>query len=70
MVGFVIQWICRSTIVHSNTVAPKDQPSINSLKDRQNAEEVYSKSSRETEAVPVHTSRTLQAQQRFPLGIF
>ncbi|XVF60780.1 hypothetical protein PTKIN_Ptkin08bG0076000 [Pterospermum kingtungense] len=58
----------RSTIVHSNTVAPKDQPSISSLKDRQIAEEAYSKSSRETETVPVHESRTLPAQQRIPLA--
>ncbi|XP_022774642.1 mitogen-activated protein kinase 20-like [Durio zibethinus] len=56
----------RSTIVHSNAICPKEQPSINSLKERQNAEEAYSKSSRETEAVPVHLSRTLQAQQRIP----
>ncbi|XWS44468.1 hypothetical protein CRYUN_Cryun15aG0047300 [Craigia yunnanensis] len=60
----------RSTIVHSNTIAPKEQPSINSVKDGQNAEEAYSKSSRETEAVPVHLSRTLQAQQKIPLGMF
>ncbi|XWS44467.1 hypothetical protein CRYUN_Cryun15aG0047300 [Craigia yunnanensis] len=58
----------RSTIVHSNTIAPKEQPSINSVKDGQNAEEAYSKSSRETEAVPVHLSRTLQAQQKIPLA--
>ncbi|XVF14499.1 hypothetical protein REPUB_Repub09cG0065700 [Reevesia pubescens] len=58
----------RSTIVHSNTITPKEQQSINSLKDRQNAEEAYSKSSRETEAVPVHLSRTMQAQQRIPLA--
>ncbi|XWS33012.1 hypothetical protein CRYUN_Cryun22dG0040800 [Craigia yunnanensis] len=58
----------RSTIVHSNTIVPKEQPNINSLKDRQNAEEACSKSSRETEAVPVHLSRTLQAQQRIPIA--
>ncbi|XWS30083.1 hypothetical protein CRYUN_Cryun24cG0087900 [Craigia yunnanensis] len=58
----------RSTIVHSNTIAPKEQPSIISLKNKQNAEESHSKSSRETEVVPVHLSRTLQAQQRIPLA--
>ncbi|XWS41062.1 hypothetical protein CRYUN_Cryun17cG0048200 [Craigia yunnanensis] len=58
----------RSTIVHSNIIAPKEQPSINSLKERKNAEEAYSKSSRETEVVPVHLSRTLQAHQRIPLA--
>ncbi|XP_021275160.1 mitogen-activated protein kinase 20 isoform X1 [Herrania umbratica] len=58
----------RSTIVHSNTIPPKEQPSINSFKDRQNAEDAFSKSSRETEAVPVHLSRSLQAQQRIPLA--
>ncbi|OMO49675.1 hypothetical protein CCACVL1_30858 [Corchorus capsularis] len=59
----------RSTIVHSNTVPPKEQPNINFFKDRQNSEEAYSRSSRETEAAaPVHLSRTLQAQQRMPLA--
>ncbi|XP_022739267.1 mitogen-activated protein kinase 20-like [Durio zibethinus] len=58
----------RSTIVHANTIPLKEQPSFNSLKDKQNSEEAYSKSSRETEAVPVHLSRTLQAQQRIPLA--
>ncbi|XVE86264.1 hypothetical protein DITRI_Ditri18aG0021400 [Diplodiscus trichospermus] len=58
----------RSTIVHSNTIALREQPSINSLKDGQNAEDAYSKSFREAEAVPVHLSRTLQAQQRIPLA--
>ncbi|KAE8734714.1 Mitogen-activated protein kinase 10 [Hibiscus syriacus] len=33
----------QSTIVHSNTIAPKEQPSLKSLKERQNAEEAYSK---------------------------
>ncbi|GMI86777.1 MAP kinase 20 [Hibiscus trionum] len=58
----------RSTIVHSNTAAPKEQPSLKSLKDRQNAEEAYSKSSREAKSVPLHLSKTLQAQQRIPVA--
>ncbi|KAG4128190.1 hypothetical protein ERO13_D09G006100v2 [Gossypium hirsutum] len=58
----------RSTIVHSKTIAPKEQQSINSLKDKQNADEASINTSRETEAIPLHLSRTLQAQQRIPLG--
>ncbi|KAB2085417.1 hypothetical protein ERO13_A05G378900v2 [Gossypium hirsutum] len=47
----------RSTIVHSNTIAPKEQqPSLKSLKERQNAEEAY------------QASKSLQAQQRIPLA--
>ncbi|KAL4379092.1 hypothetical protein GQ457_02G018540 [Hibiscus cannabinus] len=58
----------RSTIVHSNMIAPKEQPSLKSLKDRQNAEDAYGKGSRETEAIPLQLSKTLQAQQRIPLS--
>lgn len=58
---------CRSTIVHSNTVPPKEQQNLS--RDKQAAEEVYSKSSKESEGIPVNFSRTLPAQQRFPLGI-
>ncbi|KAE8721924.1 Mitogen-activated protein kinase 20 [Hibiscus syriacus] len=58
----------RSTIVHFKTNAPKEQASINPLKDKQNAEEVYIKSSRETDAIPLHLSRALQAQQKIPQG--
>lgn len=56
----------RSTIVHSNTVPPKEQQNLS--RDKQAAEEVYSKSSKESEGIPVNFSRTLPAQQRFPLA--
>lgn len=58
---------CRSTIVHSNTVPPKEQQNLS--RDRQAAQEVYNKNSKESEGIPANLSRTLPAQQRFPLGI-
>ncbi|GAV65174.1 Pkinase domain-containing protein [Cephalotus follicularis] len=54
----------RSTIVHSNTIALKEQPTMGSFRERPNAEELYNKNSREPEGIPVNLSRTLQAQQR------
>lgn len=56
----------RSTIVHSNTVPPKEQQNLS--RDRQAAEEVYNKNSNESERIPANLSRTLPAQQRFPLA--
>ncbi|GKV15502.1 hypothetical protein SLEP1_g26289 [Rubroshorea leprosula] len=58
----------RSTVVHSNTIPPKDQPNINSFKDRQTTEEAYNKNSRERVAIPINISRTLHAPQRIPLA--
>ncbi|KAK8474075.1 hypothetical protein V6N13_126622 [Hibiscus sabdariffa] len=58
----------RSTMVHSSTIAPKEQPSLKALKDRQIAEEAYSKNSRETKSIPLNLSKTLQVQQRIPLA--
>ncbi|KAK8496050.1 hypothetical protein V6N13_089433 [Hibiscus sabdariffa] len=58
----------RSTIVHSSTIAPKDQPSLKALKDRQIAEEAYNKSCKETKSIPLNLSKTLQVQQRIPLA--
>ncbi|XP_044493228.1 mitogen-activated protein kinase 20-like [Mangifera indica] len=56
----------RSTIVHSNTVNLREQPSS---RDRQAAaEEAYNKNSRESEGIPVNMPRTLAAVQRFPLA--
>ncbi|KAH7577445.1 hypothetical protein ACOSP7_001651 [Xanthoceras sorbifolium] len=57
----------RSTIVHANTVPPKEQNNGASLRDRQ-AEEVYNKNSRETEGIPANLSRAMQAPQRFTLA--
>ncbi|KAJ0110410.1 hypothetical protein Patl1_01466 [Pistacia atlantica] len=58
----------RSTIVHSNTVNPKEQPSIGSRDRQAAAEEAYNKNSRESEGIPSNMSRTLPAPQRFPLA--
>ncbi|GLU04009.1 hypothetical protein SLE2022_211760 [Rubroshorea leprosula] len=58
----------RSTVVHSNTIPPKEQPNINSFKDRQTTEEAYNKNSRERLAIPMNISRTLHGPQRIPLA--
>ncbi|PRQ52070.1 putative mitogen-activated protein kinase CMGC-MAPK family [Rosa chinensis] len=57
----------RSTIVHSNTVPPKEQQNYAYLKDQKHAEEAY-KNSRDTEGIHVNLSRTMQAPQRIPLA--
>ena len=57
----------RSTIVHSNTVPPKEQQNYAFLKDQKNAEEAY-RNSRDSEAVHVNLSRTMQTPQRISLG--
>ncbi|KAH7533739.1 hypothetical protein FEM48_Zijuj04G0163600 [Ziziphus jujuba var. spinosa] len=57
----------RSTIVHSNTIPPKEQHNFVSYRDRQTAEESY-KNSRDTETVQVNLSRTMQTPQRIPLA--
>ncbi|XP_039169749.1 mitogen-activated protein kinase 20 isoform X2 [Eucalyptus grandis] len=46
----------RSTVVHSNSVLPKEQPKINSYKDQP------------TQAEEVNPSRNFQATQRLPIG--
>lgn len=69
MTNCPIHYTHRSTIVHSNTVPPKDQHNYASFKDRQNAEEAY-KNSKDTEAVHVNIARSMQAPQRIPLGTF
>jgi hypothetical protein len=60
--------MCRSTIVHSSSIPTKEQQNLASFKDRHTAEEAYNKNPRDTEGIPVNISRTLQAQQRVPLG--
>ncbi|RDX66067.1 Mitogen-activated protein kinase 10, partial [Mucuna pruriens] len=55
----------RSTIVHSNTVHPKEQTNIASSKNRPISEE-YNKNSRDTTEIPV--PRSMQGQQRIPLA--
>ncbi|KAL6144230.1 hypothetical protein ACLB2K_054925 [Fragaria x ananassa] len=57
----------RSTIVHSNTVPPKEQQNYAYVKDPKQADEVY-KNSRDTEGIHVNLSRTMQAPQRIPLA--
>ncbi|XP_021692768.2 mitogen-activated protein kinase 20 isoform X2 [Hevea brasiliensis] len=56
----------RSTIIHSNTIPPREQ-NIASLRDRQAAEETYSKNSRDSEGTHVNIS-TLHAPQRIPMA--
>ncbi|XP_058101162.1 mitogen-activated protein kinase 10-like [Magnolia sinica] len=57
----------RSTVVHSNTIPPREQPTFTSCKDRQVPEESC-KNSRDTDAVVGHPPRTSQAPQRIPLA--
>ncbi|KAJ9147175.1 hypothetical protein P3X46_029367 [Hevea brasiliensis] len=56
----------RSTIIHSNTIPPREQ-TIACLRDRQSAEETYNKTSRYSDGTHVNIS-TLQAPQRIPLA--
>lgn len=58
----------RSTIVHSNSIPPKEQSNIASFKDRQTAEDAYNKNSRDTDRIPMNVGRNMQAPQRIPLG--
>ncbi|KAH8509159.1 hypothetical protein H0E87_011068 [Populus deltoides] len=57
-----------STVVHSSSIPSKEQQNLASFKDRHSAEEVYNKNPRDSEGIPINTSRTLQAQQRIPLA--
>ncbi|KAK9285543.1 hypothetical protein L1049_024738 [Liquidambar formosana] len=58
----------RSTIVHSNTNPPKEQPNIATSRDRQMADDTCNKNSRDTDSFPGNQSRTLQGPQRIPLA--
>ncbi|XP_010272645.1 PREDICTED: mitogen-activated protein kinase 8-like [Nelumbo nucifera] len=57
----------RSTVVHSNTIPPKDT-NLGSLKDRQIPDEASNKNSRETDGTSGSISRTLYAPHRIPLA--
>ncbi|XP_075481731.1 LOW QUALITY PROTEIN: mitogen-activated protein kinase 20-like [Primulina tabacum] len=54
----------RSTIVHSNTIPPKEPSIIANAVDRQNGEELCSWNSRELTGLHSGSSRTTQPQQR------
>ncbi|KDP33076.1 hypothetical protein JCGZ_13613 [Jatropha curcas] len=56
----------RSTIVHSNSIPPREQ-NIASLTERQTVEESYNKNYRDSDGTYVNIS-TLQAQQRIPMA--
>uniref|UniRef100_A0A5B7A2L1 mitogen-activated protein kinase n=1 Tax=Davidia involucrata TaxID=16924 RepID=A0A5B7A2L1_DAVIN len=56
----------RSTIVHSNTIPPKEQPNVATFKDRQIVEELCNRNSRDADQG--NLSRTSQAPQRIPLA--
>ncbi|KAF5732485.1 mitogen-activated protein kinase 20 [Tripterygium wilfordii] len=58
----------RSTIVHSNTVPPKEQANVTSFKDRQVAEDLYHRNSRDAVGISVNPSRALHVAQRIPLA--
>ncbi|KAF8391131.1 hypothetical protein HHK36_023432 [Tetracentron sinense] len=58
----------RSTVVHSNTIPPKEQPNLASFKDRQITQETWNKNSRDTDGISGSLSRSLQAHQRIPLA--
>ncbi|XP_050227526.1 mitogen-activated protein kinase 20-like [Mercurialis annua] len=55
----------RSTILHSNTVPPREQ-TITSLRDRPSVDETYNNNSRDSGGIHVNIS-ALQSQQRIPL---
>ncbi|KAK4487136.1 hypothetical protein RD792_006451, partial [Penstemon davidsonii] len=55
-----------STIVHSNTIPPKEQTAISNAKDRQNVEESRSRNPRDYHGLHPSLSRTLQPPQRIP----
>ncbi|XP_042489882.1 mitogen-activated protein kinase 20-like [Macadamia integrifolia] len=57
----------RSTVVHSNTVPPKEQQNLGTYRDRENSEEACSKNSRDTNGIS-HIPRTLQAPHRIPMA--
>ncbi|KAF8413625.1 hypothetical protein HHK36_001617 [Tetracentron sinense] len=56
----------RSTVVHSNSIPPKEQPNLASFKDREIAQEACN--SRDIDGISGTLSRTLQAHQRIPLA--
>ncbi|KAA8524143.1 hypothetical protein F0562_010426 [Nyssa sinensis] len=56
----------RSTIVHSNTIPPKEQPNVATFKGRQIVEESCNRNTRDADHG--NLSRTSQAPQRIPLA--
>ncbi|XP_077226837.1 mitogen-activated protein kinase 10-like isoform X2 [Tasmannia lanceolata] len=56
----------RSTVVHSDTIPPKDQPTLASCKDRQIRDEAFK--NRDTDALSGNLSRTSQTSHRIPLA--
>ncbi|XP_042486078.1 mitogen-activated protein kinase 10-like isoform X1 [Macadamia integrifolia] len=57
----------RSTVVHSNSIPPKEQPNISTFRDRQISEEACNKNTRDTNGIG-HIPRTLQAPHRIPMA--
>ncbi|PSS16401.1 Mitogen-activated protein kinase [Actinidia chinensis var. chinensis] len=58
----------RSSIVHSNTIPPKEQTNVATYRDRQISEQSSSRNSRDAEHVPGNILRSSQAPQRIPLA--
>ncbi|XP_038684008.1 mitogen-activated protein kinase 20-like isoform X2 [Tripterygium wilfordii] len=58
----------RSTIIHSNTVPPKEQANVTSFKDRHVGEDMHHRNSRDAVGISINPSRALQAAQRIPLA--
>ncbi|XP_058219303.1 mitogen-activated protein kinase 20-like isoform X2 [Rhododendron vialii] len=57
----------RSTIVHANTVPPKEQANAPTFRDRP-GDSCSNRNSKDMDGVPVNPSRSSQAQQRIPLA--
>ncbi|KAJ4981149.1 hypothetical protein NE237_031986 [Protea cynaroides] len=57
----------RSTVVHSNTIPPKEQPNLGTFRDRQISEEACNNISRDTNGIG-HIPRTLQAAHRISMA--
>ncbi|XP_077252339.1 mitogen-activated protein kinase 10-like [Tasmannia lanceolata] len=59
----------RSTVVHSDTIPTKEQPTLASFKDRQIPEGAY-KNNRDLDTMSGNLSRTLQTSHRIPLDMY
>uniref|UniRef100_A0A5B7A2K0 mitogen-activated protein kinase n=1 Tax=Davidia involucrata TaxID=16924 RepID=A0A5B7A2K0_DAVIN len=57
----------RSTIVHSNTIPPKEQSNVTTFKDQKIVEELCNRNSKDADGIPGNVSRTSQAPRRIPL---
>lgn len=69
MIIRLVLTFCRSTIVHSDIIPPKEQHSNAFItKDRQFKEDLCNSHSKFGDGIPGNLSRTSQAPQRIPQG--